>query len=176
MSLSSVSNDAIAWSHVERRGHEADREHDGGGGEDDVDLERIEDVREQADAAGERRQEPDACHGGRQYEGKLDERDHERPATEAPCSQEVGRGRADEQDDRERDHVRDRGQLECVEHDRIVQLIDQEVQRNAREDRHDRQDEEADDDDGGDEDPHAEGAVSHAAHVTSWVTQAPLCV
>ncbi len=78
--------------------------------------------------------------------------------------------------DRQRDHVRDRGQLECIEHDRIAQLVDQEVQRHAREDRHDRQDEEADHDDGGDEDPHAEGAVSHAAHVTSWVTHAPLCV
>ena len=163
-------------SHIERRGHEADREHDRGRREDDVDLERIEDVREQADAAGERRQEPDARHGGRQYERQLDQRDHERPATEAPRAEQVRRGRADEQDDGQGDHVRDGRQLECVEHDRIAQLVDQEVEWHTREDRHDRQNEEADHDDGGDEDPHPEGAVSHAAHVTSWVTHTPLCI
>ena len=93
---------------VERAGNEADRQHDGGRGEDDVDLERVEDVGEQADAARERRQEADAGDGRRQHQRELHERDHERPAAEAPRSDEVRGGRAEEQDDGERDHVRDR--------------------------------------------------------------------
>ncbi len=113
---------------------------------------------------------------GRQHEGQLDERDHERPAAEAPRAEQVGRRRADEQDDGERDRVRDGREHECVAHDRIAQLVDQQVQRHAREDRHDRQDEEAEHDDGRDEDRHREGAVAHAAHVTSMGQAEPLCI
>ena len=176
MSRSSVSNDGDGLAHVERTGHEADREHDGRGREDDVDLERVEDVGEQADAARERRQQPDAGDGRRQHERELDERDHERPAAEAPRAEEVRGGRPEQQDDHERHRVRRRGECERIAHDRIVQLIDQQMQGHAGEDRDDRQHEKAEHREGRDEEHRAEGGAAQAAHVTSHPCEKNLCI
>ena len=71
------------------------------------------------------------------------------------------------EDHDERERIGGAGEHERVAHDRIVQLVDQEVQRDAREDRDDRQHQEAEHRERGDEHRHAEGGAAQAAHVTS---------
>ena len=123
--------------HVERAGHEDDRQHDRGLGEREVDAERRDLLAEEAEAA-ERGQQADARDRGREHQRQLDERDDDAAAGEAPPSHEVGGGGAHQQRDPEGDGVRLGRDDQGVLHDRIVEVAERLARGALGEERDDR--------------------------------------
>src|SRR5262249_50164382 len=118
-----------------------DGEHDCGLREADRDPERGEGAPEEAEPS-ERREEPDPRDRGRQHERELDERDRERAAAEAPARDQIGRRRADEQDQPLCDAVRLRSDDDRVDHDPAAELVEELADGDAQEDRRERQEQE----------------------------------
>ncbi len=86
----------------------------------------------------ERDQEPDARDGRRQDQRQLDERDRDRAAAKASRREEIGRGRADQDDHAERDHRGDQAEPKRVRVLSSPSASDQLGRARLQEDRRDR--------------------------------------
>ena len=106
---------------VERRRHEGQRHHHARGGRARARCPAASTAPPRMPDGPDRREQGDARHGGREHERQLDEGHHHRLAAERARGEQVGRRRADDQDDRERDRGGAQAQPEGLERPRLAE-------------------------------------------------------